>query len=92
MGPLADDFPPVHHNNLVGIADRVQVVGDRDDGLVPARLLQSLLDERFVFGVDGGRRLIQDQDGGVLQDCPGQGDALSLPPGELDAASPMGVA
>ena len=34
MGPLADDFPPVHHNNLVGIADRVQVVGDRDDGLV----------------------------------------------------------
>ncbi len=46
---------------------------------------QRLLDKMFGLTVEGGGRFVQDQDAGVLQDRPGDGDPLALTAGQLDA-------
>ena len=46
------------------------------------------MDQRLVLGVREGGRLVKDHDGRVLQDGPGQGDALLLAAGEI---GPLGA-
>ena len=43
------------------------------------------LDDRLVLRVHRGERFVEDQDRRVAQQRAGDGDALALPAGELDA-------
>ena len=51
-------------------------MGDRDDRLAARKLRNGLLDEVLVFGVDARGRLIEDDNGCVLEDGLRDGRAL----------------
>ena len=67
-------------------------MGDGDHGLALHQGRERLLDRRLDLRIERRGRLVEDQDRRVLQDHPGDGDALALAAGELDAAfADMGV-
>ncbi len=83
-GPGHTAFP--HHHDLICPSNGVQVVGYAHDGLVAGQVVYRLLYEGLVLGIDCGRRLVEDDDGGVFQHHPGDRDSLALAARELDAA------
>ena len=59
--PLAD-LTSVHHQNLVGVLDRREAVGD-DDGRPPLHeLFERFLDKVLALGIDRRGGLVQDED------------------------------
>lgn len=78
----AERSSAVQHQDLVGAADGFQPVGDHENGLVTGQGLNGLLQPVLVFRVHVGGGLVQNDDGGVLQPGPGNGDALPLTAGE----------
>ena len=61
-------------------------MGDDEAAAVFHQRIQRELYFLFTAGVQGAGRLIQNQDVGIPQDGPRNGDALALPAGELHAA------
>ena len=82
MGTLLDDAALVHHQDLVRAPHRLEPVGDHQHGLLPRQGFHSPLELILILGVHIGRGLIEDDDGRVLQETPGDGDALLLSAGE----------
>ena len=62
-------------------------MADVDGGLVPGDFVEFAVDFILRNRVKGGGGLVQDQEGRVLVECPGQSDFLSLSAGNLDAAA-----
>jgi len=56
------------------------------------RALERCLDPTLGLGVQGGGRLVEDQDGGVLEQRAGNREPLALPPREPHPRSPIRVA
>src|SRR3712207_1622019 len=77
------DYPAVLQNqDEVRAGHGMEIVGN-DQGRLPGHeAIQGFLDLRLAPGVEARHRLVQDQDGGVPDDGPGDGDPLSLPPRE----------
>ena len=86
MGPLFDDAAVVDDDDVVGIADRAQAVGDDDGRAAFHEAVQGSLDDLFAFRIESRRRFIEDEDARVLEDGPGNGDALALAAGQGAAA------
>ena len=92
---LLDDAAGVHHGDLVGEAgDDAEVVADEDHGHVPLVLecAQQSEDLRLDGDVEGGGRLVGDQQVGLARDGHGDGDALAHPAGQLVRVLPAGGA
>lgn len=68
----------VHDEDLVGARHGGQAVRDGDERLPDHELADGALDERLVLGIGVGRRLVEDDDGRVLQNGACDGDALLL--------------
>src|SRR6266576_3444582 len=85
VAPVFDDTAAIDDQHFVGVLDRGQSV--RDDERRPAfeQMLQRLLDECFRFGVERRGGLVQDEDGRVLEERTGDGEALLLAAGEPEA-------
>jgi len=81
MRAALDDPPPVHDEDHVRLQDRRQPVRDRDRRPAVHQRLEGRLDEPLRRGVERRGRLVQDQDRRILQDDPGDREALLLPPG-----------
>ena len=77
-----DDAPLVDDQDLIGVANGIEPVGNDQQGLTPAQLGDGLLDVALVVGVHAGSGLIQNDDGGILQNAAGNGDPLPLSTGE----------
>ena len=60
-------------------------MADIDGGLVPHNVVEFGVDLRLRDGIQGRRRLIQDDEGRVLIQRPGDGDLLGLAAGDVDA-------
>lgn len=73
---LLQQLPLLEHQDLVGVLNRVQPVGNHQHRPVPLRSpgLQSLL----TLGVQGTSSLIQDEDPWVPHKGPGNGQTLFL--------------
>ena len=69
MRAALGNFSIFHNENLVGLLDGGQAVGNRDDRLAARKLRNGLLDEVLVFGVDARGRLIEDDNGCVFDSC-----------------------
>ena len=88
VGAFLHDAALVEHGDPVGKADGRQAVRDEDDGPPLGEIGESLLHDVLALGVEVGGGLVQDEDRGILQERPREGDPLPLPPGELHAALP----
>lgn len=78
MASTLNDALAVDDDDLVGIPDGGETVGDGDGGAVSGELLQAFLDVAFTFIVQGAGGLIQDQDRRIFKEYPGNGDPLLL--------------
>ena len=65
------------HQNLLGVADGGQPVGNDQGGTVFGQPLQALLDQPFALVVQGGGGLVKDEDGGGFSERPGRWTAAA---------------
>ena len=84
--PVSPDAALVEHHDLVGAADGGQPVRDHDHGAVLHQVGQRLLHQHFRFGVEMRGGFVQNQDGRVLEQGAGDGDALPLAAAQPHAA------
>src|SRR5262250_3393903 len=80
------EAPVVHDHHAVRVLYRGETMRDDEDGAVLHQLAQRLLHQELAFRVQVRGRLIQDQDGRILQERARDGDALTLAARELHAA------
>ena len=73
------------YQNLIGVLNGGKPVGNHQDSFSSCQTLKCHLNFVLVFRVSESGGLIQQNDGGILEDCPRKSDALLLPAGELDA-------
>ena len=86
VGAGGGDATLLHDQDLIGIADGGEAVGDDEGGASVDEVLEGELDEMLGFGIDRGGGIIQDEDAGIHEQDAGDGDALFLTAGEGDAA------
>ena len=86
VGATFDDFAVFEDDDFVETGDGRETVSDDDGGAALHKVAEGVLDGGFGFGVEGGGGFVEDEDGGVFQNGASDGDALTLPTGELDAA------
>ena len=86
MTPLFGDAGLVHHHDAVRVLDRREAVGDDEGRPSDREFGERSLDRPLGLGVERARRLVQDEDGRVLEEHPRDRHALLLPAGELHAA------
>ena len=82
----SSNAPLVEHDEPVEPRDRRQPVRDRDDRAALHQPVELLLDRRLDLRIERRGGLVEHQDRRVLQDHPGERDALALAAREFDAA------
>ena len=82
----AADPSPVKHHDLIGIPYRLEPVRDHDHCLVFRQGIESSNQFIFIFRIHVGRRLVQDNDRGILQDRSGNGYPLLFTAGKRCSA------
>ena len=85
--PALDDPSGVHHRHVVGQArHHAEIVGDKDDGhaCLALKVAQKIQNLRLDGHVQGGGRLIGDQQGRFAGDGHGDHRPLQHPPGKLE--------
>jgi hypothetical protein len=80
-----DDAALVHHQDDVGALDGGQAVGDHQRGAAAHDAVERGLDVALGFGVERRGGFVEDEDRRVLQQRPGDGQALALAAGEQHA-------
>ena len=78
--------PLVQDQDLVGVDDGGEAVGDDQRGHAAAEAAQAPLDGLLGGAVQGRGGLVQDQDARALEDGAGEGHALLLAARQLEAA------
>src|SRR4051812_48990894 len=74
MGALLDDPAALHEEDAVAGDHRLEAVRDEDDR-APALEAEERLDEvLLVRRIERARRLVEDQEGGLREERPGDGD------------------
>ena len=80
------DQAVVEHHDSVRMDDRREAMGD-DNGCSPSGEETERLPYRGLVGaIEVGGRLIENQDGCILQECAGDGEALAFAAGEFRSA------
>nr|ACR35398.1 unknown [Zea mays] len=85
VAAVLHDPPVLHDRDAVHPSDRRQPVRHQDGGPPLHQPLQRLLQHALRLRVQRARRLVQQQDGRVLEHRPGDGDPLLLPARQLHA-------
>ena len=83
MRPAFDHGALIQHQDLIAVPDRGQPVGDHDAGDAP--VLDGLYQLVLGQGVQGGGGLVQDDQGGVLGQDPGDLQTLPLSAGQISS-------
>ena len=85
MGTFFYDGALIKDNDFGSVLDRRQPVSNNKTRAAHHQAVQGLLDDAFTFRVKGTCCFVKDQDTGVLEDGPGNGNALALAAGNIDA-------
>ena len=78
MVALLDNFTTVHDDDVVGVFDSGQTMGNSNDGTILSNRLDGHLDAVFTCGVERSCGLIQDEDLGIADQCSSKRKTLSL--------------
>ena len=76
----------IHDDNLVGIHDRTDTLGNDNFGGIRNFLAECLADQRISLGIYRTGTVIQNKNFRLTQDGPGNAEALLLPAGNIGAA------
>ena len=74
----------LQHDDLVAVADRTKAMRDDDAGA--AATAQIIVDDLFGYWIERAGRLVEDDDGRVGNEGPGDLDSLALAAAEIRAA------
>ncbi len=85
MAAALDDATPIEHENLRGMRHGRESVGDNEHRTPGQQALDGFLYKPLVLRVERRRRLIEDQQRWVHQQCTRDGDTLPLATGEPSA-------
>jgi hypothetical protein len=85
MSAVFEDLPMLQVENPIHAPDRGEAMGNGNDRAPLEEIQQRLLNGVLGFRVQRGSGFVQYQDGGVLEQGPGDGYPLALPAGELYA-------
>ena len=85
MRALFDDASVLQHEDLIRGKDRGETVGDQDTGAGAHQRVDGSLDRGLRDGIQGGCRLVKDQQRRVLEQDAGYGDPLALAAGQSQA-------
>ena len=77
MGALLNDLTVIDHEYPVGMAHGFQPVSNYNDRLIVGQFCNGLHQLLFIFGVNIGGGFVQNDDGCVLHNRPGDGNALA---------------
>ena len=72
----------VEHDNLIGVFYGAETVRNDDNGFTFYKCTDGVLNERFVFRVEGGGRFVQKDDWCILEESAGDGKPLAFSAGE----------
>ncbi len=86
MRALGGNTAVFEDDDLVGVEDGVDALGDDEGRAVLHQAVQGLLNLGFRLHVHGAGAVVEDQDPGFDQHSAGDGDALFLAAGEVGAA------
>ncbi len=78
----------VEHNDLVGVLDGADSLGNNHHGLVPLFPKQRPAQGPLGFEIQGGKAVVKNIELGILYNGPGNGQPLPLAPGKV--RSPLG--
>jgi hypothetical protein len=73
MRALGDQTPLVEYQDAIHLADGGEPVSDDEAGAVRHQFLQGELNQALTFGVQGAGGLVQEEEGRIAQDGPGDG-------------------
>ena len=80
-----DDEAAFDDEDLVGAADGGEAVGDDEGGAADHELVEAGLNHGLGLGIERAGGFVEDEDAGLGEQGAGDGEALALAAGELDA-------
>ena len=86
MLALLDDLAAIEHDDVVGMHDRGEAMGDDEAGALARHALERVLDLALGMAVERRSRLVEHENGRRLQNGAGDRHALLLAAGEFQAA------
>ena len=81
----------IHHDDLIGRQNGGEPMGNCDYGSSGGELLERLLNLLFRFGIERRRRLVEQQNRRIFQNCACNREPLLLSPERRQPLSPMTV-
>ena len=82
MGAALGNHAVGNGHDAVGVADGAQAVGNDQGGTAHSQIVKGPLDLGFRHRVQCGGGFVQNQNGRILQENPGNGNALLLTAGQ----------
>src|SRR5690606_7258198 len=77
-----DDTALAQHHDFVGVEHGGKAVGDGDDGLAAGEFAEGVADRLLRLRVEGRGGFVEEEDGSVAEDGPGDGESLLLSAGQ----------
>jgi hypothetical protein len=72
----------VHDDNTVGANDTRETVRNDERRTTDHQALQGFLNEGFILRIDARQGFVEEEDGGILEQCTGNRQTLALSTGE----------
>src|SRR3546814_5402204 len=86
MRPALEHAALIQHDDFVGIDNGGQAMRDDKRGAMARNLIQFELNGALGARIERAGGLIENQDGWILEQCSGDGDALLFAAGQFQAA------
>jgi len=83
VGADRGDNTPIEHNNAVGAAHRAETMRHDEGGATRHDLIHRSEDFLLRSRIDRRGGIVEDEDGRIEKDGPGEGETLALPAREV---------
>ena|SRR5436309_2696125 len=85
MSSTFNDRSFFKNEDLVGFSNRTEAMGNNESRTARHQSCQTFLDQGFTLRIKAGGGLVKNENTGIGKNSAGNGHALALPSGQLDA-------